>query len=396
MPKTIGEVYQKAKAYVIIATTTKSNGTPVSFATTAESFLKSNKKKTPRGSKNNRTNSPANKPNDTGLHVQNGPTITPPTTNGATVESSTASTASIAPTANQSNRSQARDTSRVQCYNCQQFGHYARSCPNNEDGDPLTIMTTSGMSYYQPKWYEVGLDTMSQVNVLNSRFLENFVPGESSFRGLGNQTQATSYLGTLPLIPQLECQVCNDCAASILSFSKIKSAGVDITYDNSKEAIVAHTLKGDILFYQRGDLYLADFRDHLTQRALSGMTTAEREQLFDKSTVKRAQEAGQFIRSAGFPSEQTAINLVRSGNINNLPIEVQDIRNFFEIYGTPIPAIRGKTTQDHHVFKKDNYDSGLREQVTIQEQISDIMHVAGRKYLISMVTPLQVVLVVLR
>jgi len=77
-----------------------------------------------------------------------------------------------------------------------------------------------------------------------------------------------------------------------------------------------------------------------------------------------------------------------------VPIEVQDVKNFFEIYGTPIAAIRGKTTQDHHIFKKDNYDSGLREQITIQEQISDIMHVAGRKYLVSLVTPLQVVLVV--
>ena len=103
-------------------------------------------------------------------------------------------------------------------------------------------------------------------------------------------------------------------------------------------------------FYQRGNLYLVDFRDHLTNRALNAMTTKDREQLCDKGMVKRAQEAGQFIRSAGFPSEQTAINLVRSGNINYMPIEVQDVKNFFEIYGTPIAAIRGKTTQDHHIF----------------------------------------------
>ena len=34
VPKSVNEVYQEAKAYVIIATGTKPNGTPVSFATT--------------------------------------------------------------------------------------------------------------------------------------------------------------------------------------------------------------------------------------------------------------------------------------------------------------------------------------------------------------------------
>jgi len=56
VPKTIGDVYQKAKAYVIIGTSIKSYGTPVSFATTAELLLKSNKKKTPRGQQSNNPN----------------------------------------------------------------------------------------------------------------------------------------------------------------------------------------------------------------------------------------------------------------------------------------------------------------------------------------------------
>jgi len=247
--------------------------------------------------------------------------------------------------------------------------------------------------YYQPKWYEVGLDTMSQVNVMNSRFLVDFMPVDGSFKGLSSAAKKTSYTGTLPLFPELKCLVCDDCAASVISMGKVKKLGIKISYNDDEGYYILHTTKGNIKFVLKGDLYIADFRDHVTNRAVSAMTAKDREQLFDKGMVKRAQEADNFIRSAEFPSEQTTINLVRSGNINNMPIEVQDVRNFFEIYGTPIAAIRGKT-QDHHIFKKDNYDSGLREQITIQEQISDIMHVAGRKYLISLVTPLQVVLVV--
>jgi len=100
------------------------------------------------------------------------------------------------------------------------------------------------------------------------------------------------------------------------------------------------------------------------------------------------------MRNAGFPSEKTAIDLVRSGNINNIPINVQDVKNYFEIYGTPVAAVRGRTVENKKIIDRDDYDSGLKEQVTIQEPTSDIIHIATKKYLISLVCPLQVVLVV--
>jgi len=144
----------------------------------------------------------------------------------------------------------------------------------------------------------------------------------------------------------------------------------------------------------KGDLYLADFRAYLTNQAISAMTTKEREELCEKAVVKRAQEAGVFIKNAGYPSEQAAISLIRKGNINNVPIEVADVKNYFEIYGTPIAAIRGRTTQDRHVNRRDNYDEGLKEQITMQEMVVDIMHVAGAKFMIALCSPLQVVLLI--
>jgi len=161
-------------------------------------------------------------------------------------------------------------------------------------------------------------------------------------------------VGTLPLIPGLVCQVCDDCVASVLSLSQVKKTGAKISYDGREDCFIIHLAKGDITFVQRGDLYLADFSDHITDRALSGMTTKEREEMYENSVVKRAQEAGAFIRNAGYPFEQAAINLVRSGNINNIPVQVQDIKNYFEIYGTPIAAIRGRTTQDRHITVRED------------------------------------------
>jgi len=172
VPANVNEVYVEAKAYITIVTTNKPNGTPVSFATTAESFLRSNKKKTPRGNNNN-----ANYPNN-GLYV---PPSTTTTLHVTTVADCHDQASGQVPNQSPNNSPTLRDMSRIQCYNCQVFGHYARDRPTK---DPLTVMTTGGKSYYQPQWYEVGLDTLSQVNVLNSRFLENIVPGQSSFKGL--------------------------------------------------------------------------------------------------------------------------------------------------------------------------------------------------------------------
>jgi len=222
VPKTVVEIYQKAKAHVIIAQTTKQNGTPVSFATTAESYLKSNKKKTPRGGNRNQNNTIKPTTGSDGRTSTTTPSVSTPAANVATTPTDNN------PSGQSSNRN-TPDISRVQCYNCQLFGHYARDCPSKED-DPLNAMTTGPRNYYQPKWYEVGLDTLSQVNILNSRFLEDFVPADSSFKGFGNQSRSTSYVGTLPVLPKLKCLVCDDCAASVLSFALIKKTGVDISY----------------------------------------------------------------------------------------------------------------------------------------------------------------------
>jgi len=155
-----------------------------------------------------------------------------------------------------------------------------------------------------------------------------------------------------------------------------------------------HTKSGVVLeFKLHGDLFLADFRPYITDRAFAGMTVEQREAMFNKAMVKSAKEAGQFIKNAGYPSEQAAINLVRSGNIMNVPVEVQDIKNYFEIYGTPIAAIRGRTTQDGHITRRDTFDAGLMEQI-VQEMVADVMHVAGAKFVISLASPLQILLVI--
>jgi len=153
----VNEVFQRAKAYIVVYNTTKPNGTPVAFATTADNFIKSNKKRNPNekiGGNNKRG----------GNTNANGNSLTAPTTSpiNTTAPMQEAVSTSTGPSNNStapSNPSNGRDMSKVQCYNCNMFGHYARACPTNVD-DPLTVMTTKDKNYYQPKGYEVGLDTL--------------------------------------------------------------------------------------------------------------------------------------------------------------------------------------------------------------------------------------------
>ena len=113
--------------------------------------------------------------------------------------------------------------------------------------------------FYQPKWYEVGLNNMSQVNVSNARFLVDFTPCDGSFKGLSSHGKQTSYTGTLPLIPELKCLVCDDCVASVISKGQVKKLGIKISYNDDEGYYILHTMKGDFKFVLKGDLYLADF-----------------------------------------------------------------------------------------------------------------------------------------
>ena len=185
-----------------------------------------------------------------------------------------------------------------------------------------------------------------------------------------------------------ECQVCDDCAASVLCEADVEDM-YPITYVQGVSKTV-HTPHGDIVFHRRIKMYLADFRPWITNQAMSLMTTKDREALYNKSTVERAKLAGEFVRSAGFPSESAAVDLVRAGNVTNIPFEVKDVRNYFEIYGEPMQAVRGKQTKVS-VKQYDDFDAGVKMQVTVQTMTADVMEAGGKKFLVSICEPLQLI-----
>ena len=128
------------------------------------------------------------------------------------------------------------------------------------------------------------------------------------------------------------------------------------------------------------------------QESNTHITTEQLEAGHSKQELNGAKRAEEFIKAAGFPSEKAAIDMVRDGNIKGLKVDVTDIKNYFKIYGVPVEAIRGKTTHEKAVNKRDDYDEGIREQRTMQIMTADVMYAGGHKFVVSVSKPLMLLM----
>ncbi len=173
-----------------------------------------------------------------------------------------------------------------------------------------------------------------------------------------------------------------------------------VTYSQG-ESITVHMDNQDVVFQRRDGMYVADFSDWLVNdedpmvemsNELCLYTVEERESLYSRKQVCRALEAGKYLRALGFPSLQDAVNLVCDGNIRNIPYGMDDVRQFFDIYGNQVPMLRGKNTR-RHAKGATMEDQAAKMQLTRQVMVADVMHVCGERFLVSISSPLEILLV---
>jgi hypothetical protein len=112
----------------------------------------------------------------------------------------------------------------------------------------------------------------------------------------------------------------------------------------------------------------------------------DRESLYSRKQVRKTLEAGEYLRALGYPSLKDAVNIVRDGNIRNVPYGVEDVRRFYDIYGGQVASLRGKTTKRHHRVATME-DRAAKQQITHQIMVADVMHVCGEKFLVSVSSP---------
>jgi hypothetical protein len=291
---------------------------------------------------------------------------------------------------------------KMKCFNCGGKGHPARNCPHKEknriEGEPMAGMTlgvccASGSGRLHES-HEVCIDNGSQVNIVNSRLLSNLRTSSRTYRSMSGSAE-TSRIGYLEGF--FDCQACDDCPTSILSMSDVEDL-YKVTYVQG-ESITVHMDERDVVFTRRDKMYVADFSDWLVEdqdrvsdRTLSLMTVKEKESLYTKKQVRKAIAAGEFLKALGYPSEKDALELLRTGNVRNIPHSADDISRFYTVYGPQVEALRGKTTRSHAKTRVMS-DEGSKMQLTYQDMVMDVMHVAGQKFLISICTPLGLLLV---
>jgi hypothetical protein len=226
---------------------------------------------------------------------------------------------------------------------------------------------------------------------MHPQFLIDIREGSGGFKGLSGDKTKLTKVGTL--VGFFDCLSSDKTQASVLSLADIEDL-YPITYVQGKSYTV-HLPDRDLVFKRRGKLYLGDFSDWINQSGddskLSLMTTREKEHLYTKKEVQKARDAREFLKNAGFPSEREAIHMIRDGNIENVPVSVEDIKNSFDIYGAPVEMIRGKTTS-RKAPNRDVVDIGLKEERKIQALTSDIMYVKDETFLVSIASPLELVI----
>jgi len=245
------------------------------------------------------------------------------------------------------------------------------------------------------EFYEICIDNGSQVNIIDPRLLRDLRTTCKTYHSM-NGLAETSRVGRLEGF--FDCMACEECPTSILSLTDVEDI-YPVTFVQG-ESITIHMDHRDVVFARRDKLYVAGFsvwvvdsddRVQEMNEGLNLMTAAERESLYTRREVRKALEAAEFLRALGYPSEHEAVKLVRSGNVRNIPYSVDDAGRFYDIYGGQVAAIRGQTTK-RHVKLSAMADSTARMQITEQELAADVMHIADQNFLISMRSPLELVL----
>ena len=140
----------------------------------------------------------------------------------------------------------------------------------------------------------------------------------------------------------------------------------------------------DLDFKRRKQLYFAYMSNWLGdthQENLSLMMLQEREHMLTHRDKKKALEGKGLVRVVGYLSESEAISMVRQGSTKEILHKVKKVKEYFDIYDTPIPAIHGENAKMKTVARY-RVDEDVKVQRKDQMFVSDVMHIDGNQVLI--------------
>jgi hypothetical protein len=237
------------------------------------------------------------------------------------------------------------------------------------------------------KWHEVLLDNQADRSIVHPKLLNNLRPADAVVTGITGDSIPVTEAGDL--YGFFECLASDKTGVSVLSFAEVE-AKYEITYKR-KRCFIVHLPGRDLVFRRKRNMYVAnmsDWRGSVSEKSHVNVTVAsELERNFTPSEVKRARGAVEFMRNAGAVSERDAVNLLSDGNITGVDLTAQDVRNASKMYGKSTEFYRGKMTQ--RAVNKTPIDPSLKDYDHVnQVMTSDVMHVGGKQFLLSLLHPL--------
>lgn len=266
------------------------------------------------------------------------------------------------------NGGEQRPKKTIICYNCDEEGHIASHCPNRGeevDEQHSSAYVTTSLGAKDPETPEAHsfatqrkflktealLDDCSDVTIAWKGLLTGLREELSYVGGFGG-SEGIKYAGNLAGFG--EVRGADNPPVNVLCQHDVEQL-YEVTIDQGVSKTV-HMDGYDLVFHKREDkFYVADMSDWVVQQQTAMVTTvAENESKYSLKEVKRAREALEMIKNAGFTSEKTALGLVNDGNLTGVQITAHDVRRAFDINGKLVPTVRGcRTAHKAHTQKVD-------------------------------------------
>ena len=226
----------------------------------------------------------------------------------------------------------------------------------------------------------------------NLNLLENvhITDTTATIHGIGGDIE-TNIMGTF--LNRHHVYYHPDAVANILSQSAEKDNGAIIEYDNDADQYILsftddHTYV-PLIFNRVGGLYCVDMSNMDDSYYAMGSSTVRMNKLkYTKREVQRADEVMKLRRRLSFPADET---IPKYQSIINIPITRKDVVRSIDIYGKDRNSIRGKDTKR----KTDtvHLESVYKPSDVPQVMNIDIFFIDGEGYLISVLTPLDYVII---
>mmetsp|Transcript_17751 Transcript_17751/g.47232 ORF Transcript_17751/g.47232 Transcript_17751/m.47232 type:complete len:221 (-) Transcript_17751:460-1122(-) len=130
-----------------------------------------------------------------------------------------------------------------------------------------------------------------------------------------------------------------------------------------------------------------------SERWLS-QTATESESRYAVRDVKRARDASELMRRAGYPSTSGMTRLVNHGGMINNPVTADEIRRGEEIWGPDPASLQGKITGHSSPQVQSINPAPIPAGQLIQELHCEIMFVDGVGLMVGIAKPMQLTIVV--